>query len=237
MALFGGSPTRLCAQEDDIDLQSENIRPVNKLDKEKWRKASKSYDYNKEKAKEKNTPEENGQRNALPKKSMLSPTSQAILKYTLFVVVIAVLILVAFAMIAGGSIFGNKKLAKEKIYTLDDIEENLENINVEVFLDEAIKSGDYRLATRLYYLNILKSLSSAGYIIWKRDKTNGMYLREMSEHTLFKDFRQSTAIYEYVWFNEQASFEAKDFEQIRPLFRNVLEKTAKALSGKTHQPA
>ncbi len=139
------------------------------------------------------------------------------------------MVYVIIRLIGGNSIFGNKKLEQPKVYTLDDIEDNLHEVNVEAFLDEALKANNYRLAIRLYYLNILKKLSLSRQIIWKRDKTNGMYLREMYEHPQVEQFRKLTYIYEYVWFNDELNFDSTDFERLRPDFRKMAEKADEPL--------
>lgn len=205
--------------------QKEQVNTNSKLKKEKWKSLSKGYDYSNEKEKKAATEEENtdvtiSERTTSQKKV---PTfAGEVLKYSLFGLVILVLAFIVIRLIAGGSVFGNKKVEKEKIFTLEDIEDNLHEVDVESFLNNALLQRDFRLAIRLYYLAILKELSLSGKILWKKDKTNGVYLREMYSHPNITDFRETTYIYEYVWFNETMPFGTDDFEKARPVFRNML---------------
>jgi len=196
-----------------------------KLNQDKWKSLSKRYDYSIEEEKKERKPKEKpksefkpGEKNVNPANTLASEA----LKYLLFTIIILILAYIIIRLIAGGSIFKNKKLPKEKVYTIDDIEENLHEVNVETFLSDALVKEDFRLAIRLYYLSILKGLSLNGRIRWKKDKTNGMYLREMYNHSSVADFRKVTYIYEYVWFNEEEPFNASDFERVRPDFKNML---------------
>ncbi len=70
-------------------------------------------------------------------------------------------------------------------------------------LAEAEAAGNYRLAVRLGYLQLLKHLTDGGLIDWQPDKTNQAYVRELADHaTLQTSFREITRQFEYVWYGE-----------------------------------
>ena len=239
LILLAASP--LPAQDQE-DFLLEKIEPEDKINKSKWQKSAVKYDYSKEKIKEKKEepkPEEEIKKTEKKDEApLLSPTMQELLKYSLFAVVILILVIIGYKLIAGGTIFGNRKIVKDKVYTLENLEENLQEVNVNSFLNDAIAANDYRLAVRLYYLSVLKALSLSGTIVWKKDKTNGSYLREMKNNPFYEEFSKCTGIYEYVWFNENGRFSSNDFEAVTPLFKNLLSKTEKqALTSTQRQDA
>ena len=216
----------LAAQQSDAaeTYRQEQLETNSKLNREKWKSMSKDFDYSKGK-KKKAAKKDDKKEEFRPSKDRSPKVSTAAgeaLKYLLFGIIILILAYIVIRLIAGGSIFNNKKLPKDKVYSLDDIEDNLHEVNVEAFLGDALQQQNYRLAIRLYYLSILKGLSLSGKIHWKKDKTNGMYLLEMYNDPNIAEFRKTTYIYEYVWFNEEVPFSTQEFEKVRPIFRNML---------------
>lgn len=123
----------------------------------------------------------------------------------------------------GDAVLVNKEVKRRKPVTLAEIETNLQEADVEGFLKQALADKDYRLAIRLYYLAIIKELSAKGVIEWKKDKTNGHYMRELrsKNHPKLKDFRAVTRIFEYVWYSNMA-FDGGQFEEVRINFKDLL---------------
>jgi hypothetical protein len=139
---------------------------------------------------------------------------------------IAVLLLVFLIVrfLAGDAVLLSKGVKKNTRANLAQLEENLHEADVELFLKNALKSKEYKLAVRLYYLSIIKSLSISGAIEWKKDKTNGDYLRELryKKDSRYDDFYVVTRIFEYVWYNE-VLFGQNEFEEIQPKFKQTLQ--------------
>ncbi len=104
---------------------------------------------------------------------------------------------------------------------LDQIEDNLEEVVLGNYIQDAIQAGNFALATRLYYLDILKSLSKAHHIKWKKDKTNRDYLNEMQSSLLFDKFQYITLVFENVWYGNR-SIEDSSFREIQPHFQSFL---------------
>ena len=69
-------------------------------------------------------------------------------------------------------------------------------------LKHAIRSGDYRLATRYLYLQSLQHLIIAGAISYSQDKTNHQYLMEVNNQPYRKEFSLLTLHYEYAWYGD-----------------------------------
>jgi uncharacterized membrane protein YuzA (DUF378 family) len=89
--------------------------------------------------------------------------------------------------------------------TIEDfkyVEENLDEVNFEDLIDNAIKEQNYRLATRYLYLKSLKILTNKNSIEWHYDKTNSDYLNEIKDQNTKSVFKRISYIYEYVWYGE-----------------------------------
>lgn len=81
--------------------------------------------------------------------------------------------------------------------------ENIHEVDFATRLAEAEAAGNFRLAVRLGYLQLLKHLTAQGLIDWQPNKTNQTYLNELTATgPLRADFREITRQFEYVWYGE-----------------------------------
>ena len=187
--------------------------------KDKWKSLSKGIDYTKEKKPKKKEPQE-------PRGSSLDAETAAVIKWRIIGIGIAALIFLIVKMAGGEELFrpGNRKLkpATGKI-TLEQIEENLHEAELQDPIRQAVLAGDFVLAVRLYYLALLKELSLKKHIRWKRDKTNGEYLRELAESPLFSPVQEATLIFERVWYGE-VKLERADFQAVEIRFLDAVAK-------------
>lgn len=116
----------------------------------------------------------------------------------------------------------NKKIkATQEAISLEEIEENLTANDPTNLIDQAIQNGNYRLALRLYYLKIIRELSLTGAIEWKKDKTNGDYLRELKKNQLRSPFRSVTIAFERIWYGNRL-LDREEFMRIQPEFDHLL---------------
>jgi hypothetical protein len=92
----------------------------------------------------------------------------------------------------------------------DEVEtENIFAINYQKEIDKAARQENYRLAVRLMFLRLLKTLSEKNIIQYNQGKTNLDYLLQLHPTRYYKDFFRITRNYEYSWYgqfevNEQA---------------------------------
>lgn len=105
--------------------------------------------------------------------------------------------------------------------SVEELAENLEAHDPSGLIEQAIGTGNYRLAVRLYYLKTIRELSLKDEIKWQRDKTNHSYLHEMQAHQLYQSFQEMTRIFERVWYGNR-DLSVTDFEQIRPKAERLL---------------
>jgi hypothetical protein len=82
------------------------------------------------------------------------------------------------------------------------VEENIQQVDFDKLIDNALKTNNYRLATRYLYLKSLKILANKEIIEWHFEKTNSDYLNEIKDTKLKGLFKQVSYIYDYIWYGE-----------------------------------
>jgi hypothetical protein len=150
-------------------------------------------------------------------------------KWFFIAAAIVLLILLVVHLIGGKDLFGprdRKIKASVSGIDLESIEENLLQAELDGPIRRAVDAGDYALAIRLYYLVVLKELSLKKHIRWKRDKTNGEYLRELGESPLFHPVQEATLAYERVWYGK-AELNQQDFFSIESTFKSAVAAVGK----------
>jgi hypothetical protein len=81
-------------------------------------------------------------------------------------------------------------------------ENELSNTDFETKIREAIQAQNYHAATRYVYLAALQKLKERELIIWKPEKTNLDYQRELTGHQLYADFSHLTDYYDFVEYGD-----------------------------------
>ena len=112
--------------------------------------------------------------------------------------------------------------------TLENVEENIYESDLDRFIREALQKENYAQAVRLYYLAIIKELSLKRWIRWKKDKTNRDYIRELSNTNFQNSFRNVTRMFERIWYGKQ-KLEGGDFKNtVQPSLKDLLNDSQKA---------
>jgi len=122
--------------------------------------------------------------------------------YIFYAIVLAVLIFV-FMKLLGVSpqnlFLRSKKIISENMPVF---EEDINALDFEKIISEAVENENYRKAVRFLYIKFLKILSDTEQIEWKKEKTNKDYKREMKNSKFISEFSKLTKVYEYVWYGE-----------------------------------
>jgi hypothetical protein len=193
-------------------LESKNI------DKNNWERAKAGIDYSSDKLK----------KEATKTPTSFNPAWGVLFEFLKWFFIIGAVVLLAYLIlrfVGEGNIFGIKKrrISDPSVQIdLEHIEENLETADLDPLIRQAIADKNYALAVRLYYLAILKELHLKGAIDWKKDKTNRIYLREMRENPFFESFKNTTSVFERVWYGSQ-TIDERGFEIIQPDFQSLLK--------------
>ncbi len=96
--------------------------------------------------------------------------------------------------------FFSRDSGKQLNYTMGD--DDIHQINFTEEINKAVSSGNFRMAIRLNYLYTLKLLADKKYINWKIDKTNAVYVQELSTTNLNASFADITHLFDYVWYGD-----------------------------------
>lgn len=223
--LWGGLILSVYAQNDATRAYQEAPLIVERsFDTETWKKQSKGLRYT---VRAKSQVIEPERPNVAPI-SLDTPqsgmTAKSISRFLLILLGLSIVIFIFYRLVGGNAVLTNRSIERRTPVRLEDIETNLHEADVESFLDKAIREENYRLAIRLYYLAIIKKLSQKGYIQWKKEKTNGHYLREMrqNKHPETKKFRDVTRVFERVWYST-IPFDGGQFKEVRLSFNELLQ--------------
>lgn len=99
------------------------------------------------------------------------------------------------------------------------LDENIHEMDFDALIEEAAQQELYRKAVRLLYLRTLKELTDKHYILWRLEKTNREYVRELTATDMRKAFEQLTLLFECIWYGD-FPVDRPLFEQSRTLFAN-----------------
>jgi len=77
-----------------------------------------------------------------------------------------------------------------------------------------LATQDYRLATRLLFLRLLRTMADRNIITYSIEKTNFDYLFELSGSQYFNNFSALAKGYEYVWYGN-FTIQESQFAQLR----------------------
>lgn len=203
--LFGQSTiTAVAAPKEETRLRT--------IDREKWKKLTKNLTYEEAPLKQ----EKLKKRKKINLPDFQLPIGKEILRVVLLVLLIGVLVFLILR-IFGKDLFLKHKKAKKDSFSIEELEDHLEEIDLHHYLKDALLRKAYREAVRIYYLMILKELAAAGSVVLKKDKTNRNYTEELRATTYYTPFREVTLLYEYVWFGERSISEG-DFEREKMKF-------------------
>ena len=213
----------LCAQDETTYVDPKDTKAaqsymkedvsLRKFDKEKWKEVVGDLTYDEKSRK---------QKDARQPRSWNFPglaISPGLLQTISFIVVF---ILFAFILYDGSK---NTSLSQSiKNMKQADVSgplENIEELDTEGLLRQALANGDLRLAVRVHYLLLLKKLNEVGLIAWKKDKTNRDYLSELyGRNSCYDDVRSLTLAYEMVWYGER-NVSSDSFQRLSGEFESV----------------
>jgi hypothetical protein len=172
------------------DYHGERIR-LRKFDEGKWKAIVGDLDYSEQPVEEKD------------REPFSLPWAGPVLKVIAYVVIIGLVVFLLYYITK--NITFDLRIERSKLQT-EDLEkpvENIDGLEIDALLEQALREGNSRMAIRLYYLGLLKKLNAAGMIVWKKDKTNRDYLSELFlKDFCYRDIQRLTVSYEAVWYGE-----------------------------------
>ncbi|AII52990.1 DUF4129 domain-containing protein [Hymenobacter sp. APR13] len=142
-------------------------------------------------------------------------SGQVVWKYGIYagLVVALVFVVLKLLQIDFTRAFGRAPRAAALPYDVES--EDIHGLQFDELITAAETAGNYRLAVRLGYLQVLKQLTDQGLIRWQPDKTNHDYLFELPPGPLPDAFRELTRQFDYVWYGEQDDLTPGHYAQAR----------------------
>jgi hypothetical protein len=188
------------------------------VSKEQWSKYAKKYNYNED---YKTKPEKNDKPKEYNRGSS-QPFFTGAAFGKMFIVIVGVILVIAIIVIIVGLIKSpvNKSIPKTNESYKNFNYENIENADLETDLNQALSSEEFKYAIRLKYLMVLRLLNEHRLVIWRKEKTNGTYVREMTGKKEYELFRDITIRFERMWYGEIAVTE-KEYSRMLPAFDQI----------------
>jgi hypothetical protein len=180
-----------------------------------WSGLSKSYDYSEHYKSPKES--KKSKPHAPPALSFLSKLSWVV--YVLVAIIVILLVTLIVMLIVGLLKQSGEKLSKTSIYKASTYID-IDSADLENDLQKALSYRLFKEAVRIQYLILIRTLNRQKLVIWKIDKTNGGYLREMYGKKGFDVFRRLTLYFEQVWYGDREITE-KDYLNLIPVFDKI----------------
>ncbi len=136
------------------------------------------------------------------------------------VFVIIILLVLFFIYRKRPELFFRERKKKKGAYLEE--EETIHDVDFEEEIINSLRSNNYKLATRLTYLQTLKYLNDGSYISWQPYKTPTEYIYEMKKADCKDEFRQLTNHFLRIRYG---NFEAtqKTYETVRELQNKIVK--------------
>lgn len=140
-----------------------------------------------------------------------------VLPYLIIAAIIGLIIWLFIRLNPGPSLLGESPTAEVSYHEEENI---VRSQNIAELIEVAIKQGNYRLAVRYYYLQLLRQLNEKGLIDYEFQKTNTEYLKEIQEENMQQSLRKVMRIYDFIWYGSFA-VSASDFSLAQNYFSEI----------------
>lgn len=188
------------------------------LDAEKWEKTIKDLDYT-ENFKEYKP--KNRKTKAFNPSQWKTGKNAAIFKALVIIILgIILLVLIIFLIKNLSKIDFTRKVSGRMEIEEEDDPDKYVLSDLEHYLNEALATRNYRLALRINFLMLIKSLKEQELIIWKKDKTNSDYLFEIKEKPYHGNTKKLMHAFEKVWYANY-KIEEQTYQKLSFTFETV----------------
>jgi len=132
----------------------------------------------------------------------------------LFILIALVIVMIIYAFF-GKQYFSKKDVAiVEEETTWEDVQEFNE---WDKAIAEALSNNNYRLATRILYLQSLQKLNDHSWINYNKETLTSAYMQKLYDTRLYASFAVVTRYFDYTWYGHY-ELTAENFQQIRAQF-------------------
>lgn len=144
-------------------------------------------------------------------------------RFWLLVPIVLFAIFLLYYLYKNNLLLFRKKSATLYTESKEDQEKDIFSIPFSEAISKALNQNNFRLAIRLQYLQILKSLSQKGIINYLPDKTNHDYLAQLRSSVYYDEFFTATRNYEYSWYG-LFDIDKDKYNQIQQTFSSLQTK-------------
>lgn len=152
--------------------------------------------------------------------------SAAMFKVIMFLLVISLAIFILYIILRDSTFNYFKRNKNENKSNIHEDIENIETFTAwEQALQHALAAKDYRLATRILYLEVLQKLSERGIIQYSKNGTNWDYVSQLFQTQYLQKFTQLTHYFDRVWYGYTTinEFQYKTVENAFVNFKKEIE--------------
>ena len=147
-----------------------------------------------------------------------SLSGRKVLWFTMVVILVA---LVVVGLFIGIKTFRKSIDKKDKmLISVDEVERNLAEVDIDKLIQNAVNEGNYRLAVRFCYLKMLKKLSEKQIIDYCYQKTNYEYANEIQDANLHTLFLEISFIFDCCWYGNHQPLE-KDYILVNEKIKTI----------------
>jgi hypothetical protein len=201
---------------------------VKKFDEKKWKEVVADETFVEKKQKEKKE-----RNNFDPDLSGFSPALQIVLKIIGYIAIGFILAGIVYLIIKNTTTTtGTPKRKTDLFDTLTKAIDDINQVDLDKWLKQALESDNLKAAIRVYFLITLRNLQDAGLVKYQKDKTNRDYIFEMANKPHAEQFREVTQTYEWVWYGDQ-EIDKQQFDVLQSTFVNMNNQ----VTGSTHATA
>jgi hypothetical protein len=217
-----GDTLRLQHVYSDSDQNLQNQKQLGQgLNKATWESLSRHLDFNED------TTVQKVDSVAQTGKQTKVSTVSGRLKYIWYILTVVLIVVVLVIL---WPYFKRKHIALPYDMSINEQEideETLRQISLALPLEAALKEGNYKLAFRIKYLEVLQQLVSKNLIDYRKERTNTDYLYQLKGSLLYDSFRQVTLSFDEVWYGEQL-LDKVTYETLSEVFDRVKQAINKA---------
>ena len=153
-------------------------------------------------------------------RSSTSGVDGGFFKVLLILVIAVILGVAAYMLFVDGPVQGG---SAKILYDQEMNPDAVQLSELEIKINAAKDANDFRSATRLYFVWVIKELSDKGHIQWKKRKTNYHYLLEVESKSFSEDFGTAVNNYEFIWYGKY-EVKPEEFTVVENHFKELISK-------------
>jgi hypothetical protein len=190
-----------------------------KFDEKKWKETVGDLNYEEQAEKEEEEkPEKKEDKDTSMSNFSIDPDTMRTIS---FIVVFCLFAFILYYVAQNAKFNRRRKATKLTPQDVGVHVENIEELDTDGLLQQALQTDDLRMAVRIHYLLLLKKLNEVGLIAWKKDKTNRDYLSELyGRNDCYDNVHGLTLAYELVWYGER-NVSTESFQRLSGEFESV----------------